>query len=92
MDTGAPFRIGFRTYDHRKKKGGEWIDLPDCVKHNYLTATQRKEAKRLGAKQVLLKDPRHYENSTRNIKITSSGLIVKVHIRLIRKFNGKTVL
>jgi hypothetical protein len=37
------------------------------------------------------KNPNHYENSTRNIKFPN-GELEKVHIRLIRKINGKTVL
>jgi hypothetical protein len=92
MDTGAAFSIGVRTFDKKKETGGEWISLPECVKHNYLTAAERMEQKRAGTKQVLHKDPRHYENSTRNIKVVSSGKIIKLHIRLIRQFNNKTVL
>jgi hypothetical protein len=92
MDTGAFFSIGFRTYDKKKETGGEWIGLPECVKHDYLTATERLELKRKGKKQELRRDPKHFENSTRNIKVISNGKIIKLHIRLIRKFNNKTVL
>jgi hypothetical protein len=92
MDSGAEFSIGFRTYDKRKEKGGEWIAFDCCVKHNYLTAEQRETANRAKQNRALLKDPKHYENSTRNIRVINNGNIVKVHLRLIRRFNGKTVL
>ena len=90
MDSGATFSIGFRTRDEKKDKGGEWIEFPEAMKHNYKTAAERlseahqpKEHRR---------NPNHYENSTRNIKVLSNGNIIKIHIRLVRMFNGKTVL
>lgn len=89
MDAGEVFSLGFRTYDKRKERGGEWIEVEQAQKFNHRTPSQRREEAR---KQPLRKDPRHYENSTRNITVIPSGEIRKVHLRLMRKFNGKTIL
>lgn len=90
MDRGETFSIGFRTFDHKKDTGGEWIYFDKACKHNYLTAEER--LSELHKKDPLRRNPQHYKNSTRNIRVIANGNIVKVHIRLIRKFNGKTVM
>ena len=93
MDTGAPFSIGFRTCNIQKNTGGEWIFYDECVKHGHQTAEQRKQRKESGEpKQVIFRNPNHYQNSTRNIKRICSGELICVHIQLIRRFNGKLVL
>jgi len=90
MDSGKTFSIAFVTYNEQKQTGGEWIELKECVKHNHLTREQLKLKSNKPMEKVF-KNPNHYQNATRNIKIVSSGELVKVHLRLIRKFNGKTV-
>ena len=91
MDAGKEFSIGFRTFNDKKQTGGEWIEFEQCVKHNHLTRQELKE-KSNQPKERVFKNPKHYENSTRNIKLLSNGTLIKVHLRLIRKFNNKTVL
>jgi hypothetical protein len=92
MDAGKMFSIGFRTFNDKLQTGGEWIEFKECVKHNHLTRQELKE-KANKPREKVFKDPKHYENATRNIKVIErDGELVKVHLRLIRKFNGKTVL
>lgn len=91
MDAGKEFSIGFRTFNDKQQTGGEWIEFDSCVKHNHLTRQELKE-KQQQPKERVFKNPRHYENATRNIKLLSNGTLIKVHLRLIRKFNNKTVL
>lgn len=90
MDRGEIFSIGFRTCDKKLDTGGEWIEIDQAAKYNHLTAAER--LSEVHKKTPFLKNPQHYKNSTRNIRVFANGRIIKVHIRLIRVFNGKTVL
>lgn len=91
MDTGHPFSICFVTCDTKKGTGGEWIEIKNCRKHMHLSAEKLRRLEKAQPVSGYKKDPKHYENSTRNLKLPN-GEIRKVHIRLIRKFNNKTVL
>jgi len=92
LDSGQPFSLSVITYDKKRKKGGEWLEIKSAVKHMFLSS---EDQKKLSAVQPVssgfYKDPHHYENSTRNIKF-ENGEIRKIHLRLIRLFNNKTVL
>ena len=88
MDAGEAFSIGFRTCDKRKQTGGEWIEFPTAVKQNYQFGT----ASETPHEKTYKRNPNHYKNSTRNIRVMPDGNIVTVHIRLIRRFNSKTVM
>ena len=91
MDGGQPFGLAFITADTRKETGGELIILAKAWKHNVLTHTERLALRRSQPKTEWRKNPNHYENSTRNIRL-ENGDIRKVHLRLMRVFNGKTIL
>ena len=92
MDKGTIFSIAFRTCNLQKHTGGEYIFFDKCVKHNHQTPSQLKKRKDSGqVKQEVFRNPNHFENFTRNIKRLSSGALIKVHVRLIRRFNGKIV-
>lgn len=92
MDTGRKFDITAITCDTKKDTGGEILEGSQVHKHNWVNPAEYKRLQKLQpTRNVLRKDPRHYENSTRNI-VFAGGEIRKIHIRLIRKFNGKTVL
>ena len=93
MDSGQTFSIAFRTCNIQKDKGGEYIFFDECIKHNHLTMSERKANKNNAEQKIeIIKNPNHYLNSTRNIMRVSSGELVKIHLRLIRRFNGKIVL
>jgi hypothetical protein len=89
--TGQVCKLGWRTWDWKKKDGGEWIEL-NCISHEYLTAKERQQKNRSKEKRTILRNPNHNENSTINIRVAENGKIITVHVRLIRKFNGKTVM
>lgn len=93
MDAGQVFQISFVTADHHKNTGGELLHVARARKHAWLSPADRKKQQRLQpTSSMVKKDPRHFENSTRNIQLLSNGDVRKVHIRLIRKFNHRTVL
>ena len=101
MDTGAPFSMAFVTDDENRGTGGEWIEVKNVFKHEYVTKAERKKLAKAQPQQLLKKDPHHYEHSTRNIAF-ENGEIRKINIRLIRRFdlpgvkdlfrNGKVVM
>lgn len=89
IDSGKMFRMGWRTCDLNKNTGGEWIEVSVACKHrDSLENVQREK----GGASGIRRNPNHFKNSTRNIRTVPEGRIYKVHIRLIRMFNGKTVL
>lgn len=93
MDAGQAFSIAFVTADKRKNTGGELIEVEKAYKSGYINPEDRKKMQQLQpASDMLNKSPNHYQNSTRNIVIASNSEVRKLHVRLIRKFNGKTVL
>jgi len=92
MDSGAPFSMVVITCDRKKQQGGEWLHINEAVKHEPITKEQRYKLSRLQpASDMVRKNPRHYENSTRNIRM-KGGEIRKIHLRLVRQFNGAVVL
>lgn len=92
IDTGENFSVAFVTCDKNRKTGGEWIEIASARKHEYISKQEKARLEKIQPEaDVVSKDPRHYENSTRNLML-ANGEIRKVHIRLIRKLNGKTVL
>lgn len=93
MDAGKNFSIGIRTYDHRKGSGGQYIFIDKACKHNYrLPSEKNAEAKKEERSTQVQRNPKHYENSTRNIKVLANGNLIKIHLRLIVDFNGCKVL
>jgi hypothetical protein len=96
LDSGAVVSLAFRTWDARRNRGGEYVEFEACRIHNHQTHAERL-AERRAVKYASVearghKNPQHFKNSTRNLVVMPSGEIRKLHIRLIRKFNGKTVL
>jgi hypothetical protein len=90
MDSGTVFSIGFRTCNQKKNTGGEWLEFPQCKK--FVAKTKAEQSAESHNPNFQRKDPKHYENSTRNLIILPSGEIVKVHLRLILLFDSKTVI
>jgi hypothetical protein len=90
MDTGASFSMAFVTDDEKRGTGGEWVEIKEAFKHEYVSKKEQAKLDKIQPQQLLLKDPRHYEHSTRNISLPN-GEMRKLNIRLIRRFNGKVV-
>jgi hypothetical protein len=90
MDKKQPFQIAFITLNKKMNTGGEWIELLSAVKHT--TRTIDGGQLTVDNQHRIYKNPRHYDNATRNLRNCLSGDLVKVHIRLIRRFNNKVVV
>jgi hypothetical protein len=92
IDSGKSFGpIAFVTADKKKNSGGEWIEISSAAKHEFLTRREMdKIAKAAPASNMMHKNPNHYQNSTRNLRLPN-GEIRKVHIRLITQFNNLIV-
>ncbi len=90
LDSGMIFSMGWRTYNHSKKEGGEWRELFQAVKYGATPPGGRTSTEQ--APRELVRNPQHFLNSTRNIKDMETGEIKKIHIRLIMQFNQKTVM
>lgn len=91
MDTGQTFSIGFRTCNAQLNTGGEWLEYKEAYKekapaHNGIASGGPMETSRHK------RNPKHWQNSTRNITILPDGNLVKIHLRLVRRFNNKVVI
>lgn len=76
----------------KKETGGEWIVIDAAVKHGRETDAEREKMQHYQPVSSNVKrNPNHYQNSTRNIRLRNGG-IRKVHLRLIRVFNNKIVI
>jgi hypothetical protein len=106
MEHGQPFSIEVVSYDRQKGTGGkihiyeEAVLLTEATRGTYLgrelTESERSVSASVADQELIVpKNPNHYFNYTRNIRILQDGhptnIIKKVHPPLILKFNGKTV-
>lgn len=92
----VPFSISVRTFQRFSKTGGalkKWDRAKLVMKEENPNADSvlslRVKPKR---RTLFKKNPDHYENKTRNIRIIPQGDIKKINIRLIISFNGKKVI
>ena len=90
MDSGQEFSIGFRTYSKTKDTGGEWRSFHRCRKKQDSSPAQATPG--VSITETNKKHPNHFAHFTRNIVVLPNGEIVKIRLRLVRKFNGKTVI
>ncbi len=95
MNSGKPFSIIYITYNWHTGRGGAVKMVHQAVK---TFVTSNEEARTAAKKDVVshtqsIKNPNHYHNSTINIRISTAGNadIRKVHVQLIRRFNGAIV-
>ena len=75
-----PFTITVRTYNRQNRFGGKL-----CIYHGATLMQQPRNKKNFE------KNPNHWENKTRNIKL-HNGTIKKICILFIVAFNGKEVI
>ena len=93
MNSGKPFSIVYVTWDKTKGAGGSVKEVQLAYKH-YSNASGAKDAKTISTTNDTIKrNPNHFSNSTFNIKIPGQGAVDvrKVHVQLIRRFNGAIV-
>lgn len=82
----VPINIEIRTHNKYNKTGGRYIGYYGA---ELLQPPPKKGLKRL-ADPTEFKNPNHFKNRTRNIKI--NGEIVKINILFIIRFNGHLVV
>lgn len=86
----VPFSIEFIKYDKKRRTGGQKAFYPEAILcYNPTPKTEMK------TQSEEFKKPKHSQNDTRNIEILNcgakTGVIRKIHILLIVKFNGELV-
>lgn len=86
ITTPAPFTIAGRTFSAQNRTGGKIFFYRDVT---LMKPPKKKGARRL-ADKTLFRNPKHYENRTRNIK-TEQGER-KINILFITHFNGMEVI
>jgi len=92
------FDISWRTYNRHSKTGGKHkyaenaklvMQEKQIDPHSVFALKNFKTSEK--KKEVIKKNPNHYEHKTRNIRL-ESGEVKKIHYRYIETFNGKKVL
>lgn len=83
----VPFPIKVRSFSVQNKTGGSLNHYPNAT---LLQAPKKKGIKRLKM-ETPFKNPNHWENRTRNIKL-ENGEIKKINILFIIEFNGCKVV
>lgn len=91
MNSNKPFSIVYVTWDKSKGAGGSVKEVQIAYKH--YSSSKRSDSSSSVIINDAMKNPNHYSNSTMNIKIQGQqGIdIRKVHVQLIRRFNGAIV-
>ncbi len=79
----GPFTLEMRTFNRYNKSGGKTIFYENC---ELLRPPKKKGLVRL-SDPTPFKNPNHFENRTRNIKLPD-GDIKTIHIIYIIRFNG----
>lgn len=90
----TPFSIKVRTFNKFSKTGGKLNYYPEArlvmkEENQYLNTIESLRTKPKAP--VAKKNPKHYENKTRNIRLPS-GQKRKINIRFIIEFNNKKVI
>ena len=94
MDSATtPFSITFTTADETRNTGGKNITIKEALvskpKQNPIQNGPTITEKEIPFKKYA---PNHFKNRTRNIRIIPGTQVRKLHIYLIRRFNGKKVI
>lgn len=87
------FQVKYITANRTTKEGGNIIELKDACKCSIRTKKGEEvfaHRKNFPITEKAARDPRHWDNATRNI-LLPNGQKRKLHIRLIIEFNNKKV-
>jgi len=88
---GSRFSLAVREYNRQTKTGGK-LKRYSNVELVQAKAFDTDPVKKLQRAPVgFRKDPKHWKNRTRNIRL-ADGRIKKINILLITEFNGKKVV
>ena len=92
----VPFSISFRTLNRNSKTGGKLINYPKAklvIKEENKNINSLQSLRTVNTRKTTIqRNPNHWENKTRNIKVLPQGNIKKIHINHIIEFNNKTVV
>jgi hypothetical protein len=84
--SGKPLRFSIKFV---KKSTGEIISIPDACKPSGPAGTSAKGGR--AAKAPASRNPSHFKNQTRNVRVFGTEQIRKVCIRLILEVNGHKI-
>jgi hypothetical protein len=90
MDAGLPFNLIYVSADRRRGTGGQLIDCKGFMKNTKDQPEEKQPKGRIHA--AVKKNPNHFLHKTRNIRNPQNGVTRKLHIKLIKVFNGKEVI
>ena len=90
------FDISYRTFNKNSKTGGKMKHLENAKlvmqeKGLDKDSVQALKFKPSEKREVTRKNPNHFTNKTRNIRL-ENGDITKINIKFIAAFNGKKVI
>lgn len=89
------FSISFRTLNKNSKTGGRLVEYPKAKlvikEENPNTITTKSLRYKPQPKSNVRRNPNHFDNKTRNIKVLPQGDIRKIHINHIIEFNNQKV-
>mgnify|MGYP000536602619 CR=1 FL=1 len=91
----VPFSIKVRTLNRYSKTGGKLHTYPQAklvMKEENPNVNSVNSLRYKPKPKTSRRDPKHFENKTRNIKVLPQGSFVKIHIRYIIEFNNKKVI
>ncbi|WP_421801766.1 hypothetical protein [Flagellimonas sp.] len=90
------FSLKARTLNRNSRTGGKLLEyskaklvMPEENPNSNTIESLRTKRKSLSG---IRRNPSHYDNKTRNIKLLPGGEIRKIHIRYIIEFNGQKVI
>lgn len=92
MRKGSPFSIEWVSADIKRKTAGRWLEVKAAV---LSASSPAKKPGTRGAEEkakATTRLPRSIENDTINITSLANQRVITVHVRLIKVYNGKTVI
>lgn len=92
LETGTWVKICYISFDDKRNIAGEIVRINRCriLKKEKSEKSEIIQSKSIDPNQIK-KDPNHYENATRNVKL-ANGTIRKFHIRLLFAINGHKII
>lgn len=90
-----PFDISYRTFNSNSKTGGKMkyyenakLVMKEKSEKDEIRALKFKPSEE---KEINKKNPQHFKNKTRNIRLEDGG-ITKINVKFIHTFNGIKVI
>ncbi len=91
LNNPVPFSLEVCTFNKSTDSGGERLAIDKAVLYNKRTKSAAKQPPTHKVTPISSKMPNHDLHQTLNVLILPSNQIRTIHIRLIERFNNKTV-